>query len=150
MHLRDLMEPEETVGNLWHDMANSIGAAKTYPDAAVLLSQVRPSLVLLFRALGGNPGMELGEAPASLITHRRATHRKIGAEREKEWVASFDGDHLRLPPVIAVFPEATLNKAAYFWLVALAAHVQVPISTANLRARDCQTMMEEAAPKEAM
>jgi nitric oxide reductase NorD protein len=61
MHLRDLMEPEETVGNLWHNMANGIGAAKTYPDAAVLLSQVRPSLALLFRALGGNAGVELTE-----------------------------------------------------------------------------------------
>lgn len=145
MHLRDLMEPEETVGNLWHDMANGYGTAKTYPDAAVQLSQVRPSLALLFRALGGNAGVELGETPASLVTHRRAAHRKIGTDREKEWVASFDGERLRLPPVMAAFPDATLNKAAYFWLVALAAHAHVPPFTTNPQARDCQTIQANAA-----
>ena len=145
MHLRDLMEPEETVGNLWHDMASGIGAAKTYPDAAVTLAQVRPSLALLFRALGGHAGVELGEAPASLVAHRRAVHRKIGAEREKEWVARFDGERLRLPPVIAAFRDARLNKACYFWLTALAARADVPPPTPNLRARDCVTIQANAS-----
>ena len=59
MHLLDLMEPEETVGNLWHDMASRIGAEVSYPEASVTLASVRPSLAVLFRSLGGAAGVEL-------------------------------------------------------------------------------------------
>src|SRR6056297_4113329 len=121
MHLLDLMEPEETVGNLWHDMASGIGADVTYPEAGVALASVRPSLAVLFRGLGGAPGVELSEAAATLAAHRRPVRRKLGAERDHEWLARFDGERLALPPFIAAFPEHHLNRAAYFWLTALAA-----------------------------
>lgn len=121
MRLLDLMEPEETVGNLWHEMARGIGTDQSYPQALVSLSAVRPSLAVLFRALGGAPGVELGEAPATLMQHRRPLRRKLAADRDHEWIASFDGERLNLPPVIAAFPQADLNRAAYFWLTALAA-----------------------------
>lgn len=121
MHLLDLMEPEETVGNLWHDMASRIGAEVSYPEASVTLASVRPSLAVLFRSLGGAPGVELSESAASRVRHRRPLRRKLGAERDHEWVARFDGERLALPPFIAAFPEPALNRAAYFWLTALAA-----------------------------
>src|SRR6056297_797185 len=113
MHLLDLMEPEETVGNIWHDMASSLGAEVSYPEAGVTLSSVRPSLAVLFRALGGAPGVELSEAAATLVRHRRPLRRKLGAERDREWVAQFDGERLALPPFIAAFPDAALNEAAF-------------------------------------
>ncbi|MGI3213175.1 nitric oxide reductase activation protein NorD [Roseovarius tibetensis] len=121
MHLLDLMEPEETVGNIWHDMASRIGAEVSYPDAAIALASVRPSLAILFRALGGAPGVELAEVAPTLARHRRPLRRKLGAERDREWVASFDGERLALPPFIAAFPDPALNRAAYFWLAAMAA-----------------------------
>jgi len=121
MRLLDLMEPEEAVGNIWHDMASGIAAGVSYPEAGVTLTSVRTSLAVLFRALGGAVGVELGEAPATLARHRRPLRRNLGAERDREWVAGYDGERLGLPPIIAVFPEAELNRAAYFWLVALAA-----------------------------
>lgn len=121
MHLRDLMEPEETVGHLWHDLASGIGAGATYPEAGVTLAAVRPSLAVLFRALGGAAGVELSEAAPSLVQHRQVMRRKLGAERDREWVARFDGERLVLPPVMEIFPEADLNRAAFFWLTALAA-----------------------------
>ena len=121
MHLLDLMEPEETVGNLWHDMASRIGAEVSYPDAAVSLVSVRPSLAVLFRALGGAAGVELAEAAPTLARHRRPLRRKLGAERDREWVAGFDGERLTLPPFLAAFPDPALNRAAYFWLTAMAA-----------------------------
>lgn len=121
MRLLDLMEPEETVGNLWHDMAHGIGADMCYPEARVTLAEVRHSLAVLFRALGGARGVELGEAPATVMRHRRPLHRKLGADHEQEWIASFDRERLKLPPMIATFPDAGLNRSAYFWLTALAA-----------------------------
>ncbi|MEQ9257487.1 MAG: VWA domain-containing protein [Roseovarius sp.] len=121
MHLLDLMEPEETVGNLWHDMASRIGAVVSYPQASVALASARPSLAVLFRSLGGASGVELSEVAATPVRHRRPLRRQLGAERDHEWVARFDGERLCLPPFIAAFPEPGLNRAAYFWLTALAA-----------------------------
>src|SRR5680860_991255 len=60
----DLMDPEEAVGNIWHDYAVGIGAQTSYPDEAVTLASLRLSLTMIFRALGGAPGAELSEAPA--------------------------------------------------------------------------------------
>ena len=144
MHLLDLMEPEETIGNLWHDMAYGMGADATFPDAAVAFAEVRPSLAVLFRALGGNAGVEMGEAAATLVMHRRDLRRKLGAEREKEYVPSFDGGRLRLPPVMQAFPERRLNRAAYSWLVALAAFADVPTASGNSRAADCANIRANA------
>ena len=145
MHLLDLMEPEETIGNLWHDMAHGMGGDAAFPDAAVRLADVRTSLALLFRALGGNAGVELGEVPATLVRHRRTLKRKLGAEREKEYVASFDGERLRLPPLIAAFPDAKLNKACYFWLTALAVGAEMPDKTDHVHANDCAQISANAA-----
>ncbi len=125
MRLLDLMEPEETVGNLWHDMASGIAQAESHPEAAVTLASVRSSLAVLFRALGGAKGVELTEAPATLARHRRPLRRTLGAERDREWVASYDGERLCLPPAIAAFSETRLNRAAFFWLTAQAAVSQM-------------------------
>ncbi|WP_319531343.1 VWA domain-containing protein [uncultured Cohaesibacter sp.] len=121
MHLLDLMEPEETVGNLWHDMASGMGVEVGFPEDAVALEGLSTSLVLLFRALGGSVSVELIPSAATVVQHRRSHLRKLGAERDREWVARFDGNRLRLPPVIAAFPDRALNRACYFWLTALAA-----------------------------
>jgi nitric oxide reductase NorD protein len=120
-HPLDLMEPEETVGNLWHDMTDGMGMQASFADAAVSLASVRASLNVLFRALGGAAGVELAEAPAQVVQHQRSLRRRIATERDKIHIASFDGVALRLPPIIDCFEDAALNRAAYFWLTALAA-----------------------------
>lgn len=121
LHPLDLMDPEEAVGNLWHDYAVGIGAAPSYPAEAVTLESARPSLTMMFRALGGPPGVEVSEVAASVAGHRRAAVRKLATERDKIYLAAFDGERLRLPPMIDVFPTRALNRGAYFWLVAMAA-----------------------------
>lgn len=121
MKLMDLMEPEETVGEIWHDLAKDIGRDDRHPDAAVELAALRPSLALLLRALGGGADVEIVEAPATPVRHRQPVRRRLGAGRETERIARFDGARLRLPPVMDVFPRSDLNRAAYFWLTALAA-----------------------------
>lgn len=120
-HPSDLMEPEETVGNLWHDYAVGIGADTSFPQEAAALAALRPSLAMMFRALGGASGVELCETPSVVAQHRRPPLRKLAAERDKVFLPGFDGERLRLPPVIDVFPNQALNRSAYFWLTALAA-----------------------------
>lgn len=124
MRLVDLMQPEGTIGNLWHDMASGIDAETRFPSARVELASVRPSLAVLFRALGGSGGVEIGEAAATLVRHRQPPKRKLGAERDLEYVAQYDSEKLYLPPVMDAFPDPRLNRAAYFWLTALAAKTE--------------------------
>ena len=118
----DLMEPEETVGNLWHDWTNRPRLAAA--DAAVPFEAVRLSVATLYRALGGASATEIVPAPASAPSHRLPL--EIGARHEMAHVADYTGDRLRLPPVIDAFPTRELNRAAYLWLAALAAAVRLP------------------------
>lgn len=123
IHPLDLMEPEETVGNLWHDWA-SRRAGPT--EAAVAFDAMRPSIAALYRALGGAAATEIVPAPA--------TRRDVNAEPVH--VADYSGERLRLPPVIDTFPTCALNRAAYLWLAALAAAVVLPEPEADPYAAD--------------
>ncbi|MBS8228268.1 NorD nitric oxide reductase activation protein, partial [Vannielia litorea] len=144
MHLLDLMEPEETVGNLWHDMASRWGAA-TEAGEAVTLAQMRSSVAALFRALGGGAGVEIAPAPLAASGHRTGRLRRLGTPREQVHVADFDGDRLRLPPVIDSFPTRALNRACYLWLAALAASVDIPPAAADPLAADRREIAALAA-----
>lgn len=117
----DLMEPEETVGNLWHEWA-SRGAAPS--GAGVAFAPLRPSIAAIYRALGGAATTEIVAAPATTPGHRRPP--EIGAKRETAHVADYSGERLRLPPVIDAFATPALNRAAYLWLAALAACLRLP------------------------
>ncbi|MBP7242560.1 VWA domain-containing protein [Amaricoccus sp.] len=118
----DLLEPEETVGNLWHDWAGRDGAGPG--PGAVAFETMRPSVTILFRALGGSAAAEIVPAPSSVPGHRRPAG--IAARRETAHVADFSGERLRLPPAIDAFPTRDLNRAAWLWLAALAACVVLP------------------------
>ncbi|WP_278921905.1 nitric oxide reductase activation protein NorD [Pseudophaeobacter profundi] len=126
IHARDLLEPEETVGNLWHDISTRIGADGANTGEAVSYDEVRSSVATLFRALGGRSGVEIQEAPATAMDHRPDLLRRLGTPRETGYRASFDGERLRLPPVMAAFPSRALNRQAYLWLAAMAAHIDLP------------------------
>lgn len=133
MRILDLMEPEETVGNLWHDIARGFDDTVSFTEAQVQLSDIRPSLLVLFRALGGPTSVEISEAPSSTVRHRLQFREKLSGEGNREHLARYDGEALRLPPVIACFAERDLNRAAYFWLAAMAALMPAETITAASR-----------------
>ncbi|MGR3761178.1 nitric oxide reductase activation protein NorD [Roseobacteraceae bacterium NS-SX3] len=126
IHALDLLEPEETVGNLWHGMATRVGAARLEAGQAVAFEEMRASVATLFRALGGPGGVEILAAPAATSDHRPDRLRRIGTPREMVHVASFDEERLRLPPAMEVFPSRELNRKAYLWLAAMAAKMELP------------------------
>lgn len=116
MKLLDLMEPEETVGNLWHDMASNLAGevaedGATLSAAACRLQDLRPSLAVLFRALGGAASVDLVEAPATVAQHRRSLTHRVTADRMREFIPCFDGRRLALPPVMACFPHYEIGRA---------------------------------------
>ncbi|MGH1466237.1 MAG: nitric oxide reductase activation protein NorD [Cognatishimia sp.] len=139
MELLNLFEPEETVGNAWHDIASRIASDQRFEQAAIQLPQIRTSLAVLFRALGGAAGVDIAEAPASKALHRTRLRLAFGSGGETVTSATYDGERLRLPPVIDCFADPSLNKAAYMWLTASAALTdvsQLDLPMAD-QARDC-------------
>lgn len=124
MNPLDLMDPEETVGNIWHDYASARGAAPAFPKAAVTLEAMRSSAGLLIHALG-REGVAVSEASVAPSRHRLTLARQLGNAQEMLPRAGFDGEKLSLPPQIDAFPDAALNRAAYLWLAAQAALVDL-------------------------
>lgn len=115
-------EPEETVGKLWHKLASRLDAPEAHEGAAVDLSQVGGRLAVLFRGLGGSPTVELRPVSDEVSHHRLGWRRRLGTEVEIVPRTSFDGEILRLPSKLAVFPTREANGALYVWLAAAAAH----------------------------
>jgi len=149
LHVLDLMEPEETVGNLWHDMATGWGRSGLDGTRAVRFEDVQRSAATLFRALGGAAGTEVCAAPLITCGHRPDLIRRIAIPQERAHVADYDGDRLRLPPVIDSFPTRDLNRACYLWLAALAAHVEIPPPLADPLATDRAELTELARASDA-
>jgi len=120
---------EQKIGIAWHQLLNRL-AAKQYPLAAVALSdQAIPkgqttlahSASLLFRALGGDHGIEIQAGAQSLHSARRSLLSRLAGSERKVDLAWVDHQALRLPPVIDAYPDRQLNHALYYWLAALCA-----------------------------
>ncbi len=111
---------EEQVGIAWHRLVNRL-AARRHPAAAIELTSVSRAAALLYRALGGDHGVALQAGAQTRHGARRAWLERLAGSERKADLAWVDGQALRLPPVIDVYPEAGLNRDLYFWLAALCA-----------------------------
>ena len=117
-----LLEPEEFVGKLWHDFAGRASAQRRFPEASVAFKEVRRPLAVLFRGLGGAPGLSLAVAGETGSAHRPTLRQRLaGAPRLT--VARRDGQALYLPPLIDAYPDRANNRALYVWLAAFFAHL---------------------------
>ena len=116
---------EEFVGKLWHNWVTKT-AGGHYPDAAVKLADVEKTVGILFRALGGDPGLKVAAATGEVHGARRKWLQRVAGSGEKHALARRDAETLRLPPEITAFPEKSLNRDLYLWLAALAASDVAP------------------------
>lgn len=121
--LLELAEMEETVGGFWHKFI-SRKSSTSYMDAAVSLGEIQQLIGVYFRALGGDSGLEVVAADATAINARRSLLQRIAGSHKKAELAWRDENSLRLPPLIACFPEQQLNRDLYLWLAALAVQDQ--------------------------
>lgn len=111
---------EEWVGYKWHEYITR-QAMGEFPEHAASLKDEARSLGILFRALGGDPALNLVTAePRHFRLRRRFLHRLAGTHRKFE-LAWRDEQNLRLPERLALFPSKALNRDLYLWLTALAA-----------------------------
>ncbi len=111
---------EEHVGQLWHKLITHL-ADTEYPSARVQLSEVQKLVTIMFRALGGDGGLQVEAADQTAYKTRRTLLQRIAGNHNKVTLAWRDESSLRLPASLACFPERALNKDLYVWLAALAA-----------------------------
>ncbi len=119
-------EPEETIGKLWHAYASRLDAPSVYDGARVDLSEIGGRLAVLFRGLGGSPSVEIKAVADEHSHHRLSLRRSLVAAEDRTPRASFDGEALRLPETLAIFPMREANAALYLWLAAITAHAANP------------------------
>ena len=112
---------EEWVGQQWHRLITRV-ADKRYPDAAVKLADEQNTIGMFFRALGGDSGLQIEASDATTNRSRRSWMQKLAGANSKIYLAWRDERSLRLPPLIAWFDDASLNRDLYYWLAALAAN----------------------------
>lgn len=114
----DFLELEETVGRAWHRL---VGATASYPvhtDEAVTLAGVQGQIAIMFRALGGEAGVQIAGARSRKSGHRLGWRQRIGLGDESIDHPGRDGATVFLPDRIALFPDRDLNALLYRWLAA--------------------------------
>jgi nitric oxide reductase NorD protein len=127
---------EEHVGALWHKLVTG-AAERRHPKEAASLDGIARTAGILFRAFGGDGGLVVKAATATVHGARRRWLQRIAGSGEKVELAWRDGETLRLPATIDWFPERALNRDLYLWLIALAAadkHDRLPWLKRNQRA----------------
>jgi nitric oxide reductase NorD protein len=121
----DFLELEETVGKAWHRLVGGSATYPRHPSHAVTLAEMRGLLAVMFRGLGGEPGVQLAGAGARRFGHRLGWVQRMGLGEEWLEQPGRDGASLFLPQTIALFPDRALNAALYRWLAAWFAVVPV-------------------------
>ncbi|HEX5675881.1 MAG TPA: nitric oxide reductase, partial [Azonexus sp.] len=91
---------EEFVGKLWHNWVTKT-AAGHYPQAVVKLAEIEKTAGILFRAFGGDPGLNVAAATSETHGARRRWLQRVAGSNEKAALARRDAETLRLPPEIA-------------------------------------------------
>ncbi|MGI9417630.1 MAG: nitric oxide reductase activation protein NorD [Geminicoccaceae bacterium] len=114
----DFLEYEEKVGRFWHRLVGEVASIPRFEEHAIGFERIEGSLPVFFRALGGDPGLELVASTAHDSDHRLSFRQRIGMERERLDRAERHEERILLPPTIACYPDANLNRQLYLWLAA--------------------------------
>ncbi len=136
----DFLEVEEFVGRRWHRWASSAVSYPDHPEAAVRLDDLRALLGVFFRCGGGEAGVEVAAIARRNSSHRLSLRQRLGLDEEPLDQARRDEEHLLLPPRIALFPSAELNRDLYLWLTAYLALGQLPSRRDDPLQRDLQVL----------
>lgn len=114
---------EELAGKLWDRFMTRVTDTR-HAQAAVTLPEIARTAGILFRALGGDAGLDVKAAQATEHGARRGWLQRLAGTGSKTELAWRDHEALYLPEEIALFPERTLNRDLYLWLIALSAEMQ--------------------------
>ena len=126
MSLLHLLEPEEFIGGLWHDLVGGGSQIAHFPDAGVRFDEIARRLSIVFHGLGGSASAEIKAAAPEVSQHRLGLRFGIGRRAERVGRARYDGDRLLLPDALDLLPTRDLNEKLYVWLVAWTATAAPP------------------------
>ena len=118
MDLLRLLEPEESVGTLWHRLIGGGASTPRFPNAAVRFEDISARLSIFFRGIGGDASVEIKSAVPEVSHHRLNRLTRLGTRSERVARARFDGTQFRLPHTLDCFPQRDLNEQLYYWLAA--------------------------------
>ncbi len=110
---------EEQVGELWHRLVTRL-AHPGYPQAAVRLSELERTVGIMFRALGGDGGLQVSNTEQVDNHAKRSWLQKLAGTQKRVSLAWRDDAFLRLPAELDCLPTRELNRELYLWLAALA------------------------------
>ncbi|MDE3175367.1 MAG: VWA domain-containing protein [Pseudomonadota bacterium] len=113
-------EPEETVGRAFDAASERLVDAPHFPEAVVNLTEMRGRIGVLFRGLGGAPGVIIKAGSERASEHRRGWLKRLARAQERVARPQFDGVELLLPERLDALPSRALNQDLYLWLAALA------------------------------
>lgn len=114
----DFLELEETVGRAWHRLVGGTASYPVHAEHAVSLAEVRSRIAIMFRALGGETGVQIASASARRSGHRLGWRQRIGLGDERLEQPGRDSATIFLPDSIAIFADRELNASLYRWLAA--------------------------------
>ena len=117
--LHKIVEIEEHVGSLWHKIVTH-STNQRFPEAAVNLDDVRRSVAVMFRALGGDGALKIESTIATEYSMQRSLLQRIAGSNRHVELGWRNESALMLPATIDVFPDKALNRDLYLWLAALA------------------------------
>ncbi len=123
----DFLELEETVGRAWHRLVGATASYPVFAEHAVSLADVQGQIAVMFRALGGEAGVQIVGASARKSGHRLGWRQRIGLGDERLDHPGRDAATVFLPDKIAVFADRELNVALYRWLAAWFATVPLAV-----------------------
>ena len=102
----DFLEYEEKVGRFWHRLVGDAASSPRFEDAAVSFDEVKGSLPVFFRGLGGDAGLELVAGGARDSDHRLTWRQRIGMERERLDRAERREARILLPATIDLLSQS--------------------------------------------
>ena len=110
---------EEQVGAYWHRLITR-SASRRYPEAAVSLEEIKKTIGVVFRALGGDGGLKVEASYATDHFGERTLLQRIAGSDKRVHSSWRDDRALLLPPTVDLFPTTALNRDLYLWLAMLA------------------------------
>jgi nitric oxide reductase NorD protein len=118
------LEFEESIGRVWDKYLNK-KVHKFHEDQRVYLSDLSRSLTLFYHLLGGDKGKDIQVTDKRYIETSRTLLEKISFLGTEFYLTWQDEKSIYLPSSLAYFESKKENEMLYYWLIAMAANVDM-------------------------
>ncbi|MCD6173688.1 MAG: VWA domain-containing protein [Sulfurimonas sp.] len=122
--LKYFLEFEETIGKVWDKFLNR-KVNKFHESERVYFSDISKSLNIFHHLMGGEKGKELQVTDKRYVETSRTLLQKISFLGKEFFLTWQDKESIYLPASFAYFPTKEENEMLYYWLIAMAARVDI-------------------------